>query len=110
MNAVDIEAIVARAEANEAQRAIDMPDAEAAVRAMWAGYQRLRELGWREACYCPKDGSAFEVIEPGSTGIHRCTYSGEWPTGTYLVESANDWWPSHPVLFRHIAEPAGVRP
>jgi hypothetical protein len=103
MQKVDIEAIVAATEAKEAQRAIDMPDVETAIRAMWAGYQRLRELGWREAMYCPKDGSAFEVIEPGSVGIHYCTYSGEWPTGSWWVESAGDIWPSHPILFRPIA-------
>lgn len=96
---VDIEAIIASAEAKEAQRAIDMPDEKSAILAMWAAYQRLRELGWREAMYCPKDGSFFDVVEPGSTGIHACQYWGEWPTGHYMIHDG-DIWPSHPALFR----------
>lgn len=99
MKKVDIEAIIASAEAKEAQRAIDMPDEKSAILAMWAAYERLRELGWREAMYCPKDGSMFSVIESGSTGIHTCNYEGEWPTGKYWLYDG-DIWPSHPVLFR----------
>lgn len=104
MSHIDIEKIIADAEAKEAKRATDMPDDKSALTAMFQAYQRLRELGWREAMYCPKDGSTFEVIEAGSAGIHFCTYSGEWPTGSYWLQSAGDLWPSNPILFRLIQQ------
>jgi hypothetical protein len=76
-----------------------MPDERAAIKAMFEAYQRLQELGWREAIYCPKDGTHFQSIEPGSTGIHDCDYQGEWPKGTWWVYDG-DIWPSHPCLFK----------
>lgn len=66
------------------------------IEKMFAAYDELRKLGWREAVFCPKDGTVFEVIEPGSTGIHDCRYEGEWPTGGWWVEDG----PSYPILFR----------
>jgi hypothetical protein len=88
------------AEGEKEKRAITMPDEQSAIDALFEAYQRLRELGWREAIYCPKDGSIFQVIEAGSTGIHNCSYSGEWPTGTWFVHHTGDLWPSRPILFR----------
>ena len=81
---------VTRAEADEMiagwdreqkERADRMPTERDAIVAMWEARQRLIELGWREAVYCPKDGSPFQVIEAGSTGIFDAWYSGEWPNG-----------------------------
>jgi len=83
-----------------AERAAKLPDEKTAIRAMFEAFDRLRELGWREAIYCPKDGSAFEVIEPGSTGVFRCHYEGEWPKGSWWIEDDGDLYPSHPILFR----------
>jgi hypothetical protein len=69
-----------RAEADEVMRQCDeaeakrrelMPDEQTAVRMLFEAFQRLKELGWKEACYCPKDGSEFQAIEAGSTGFHR---------------------------------------
>lgn len=77
-----------------------MPTEQDALRTMFAAYQRLKELGWNDAIYCPKDGSSFDVIEPGSTGIHRAHYSGDWPKGSWWVEDAGDLWPSRPILYR----------
>lgn len=87
-------------EATRKARAAKLPDEKAALDAMCEAYHRLHELGWRDATYCPKDGSGFAVIEAGSTGIHHCTYSGEWPNGTWLVHGDDDLWPSKPILFR----------
>lgn len=92
--------IMAHIAAREAKRAADMPDERAAIDAMFEAFQRLKELGWREARYCPKDGSSFDVIEPGSTGIHRGHYEGTWPTGSWWLEDGGDLWPSRPILFR----------
>jgi len=47
----------------------DMPDSISAVRLMERARNRLSRLGWQPASYCPKDGSAFAVMEAGSTGI-----------------------------------------
>jgi hypothetical protein len=95
--------------AAKAKRAEEMPDIQAALRVMTNAYHRLEELGFTPAIYCPKDGSAFEVIEAGSSGIHRCHYSGEWPTGSWLIEDGGDLWPSSPILFRLYPDDAANR-
>lgn len=88
------------ARACKAKRAEDMPTEQDALNVMWDAFSRLRSLGWREIMYCPKDGSTFLVIEPGSTGIFECTYQGDWPTGTWWTLDAGDQWPSRPILFK----------
>ena len=69
--------------ANE-RRAEAMPDTVAALSTICDGRERLLELGWREATYCPKDGSVFAIIQYGSTGIFYASYHGEWPSGKLL--------------------------
>lgn len=82
------------------KRAEAMPTEADAIECMFDAFQRLKELGWKEAIYCPKDGTPFDVIEAGSTGIHDCIYVGEWPDGHWWVLSAGDQWPSRPILFK----------
>jgi len=77
-----------------------MPTDQDAINLMNAAYNRLKRLGWKEAVYCPKDGSSFEAIEPGSTGIHQTHYDGEWPNGHWWVAAGGDLWPSRPCLYR----------
>lgn len=96
----EADALWAEAEARREKRAADMPTEQDAIKAMFGAWLRLKELGWREAEYCPKDGSVFQVIEPGSTGIHDCSYDGDWPKGTWWIHAENDLWPSRPVLFK----------
>lgn len=96
-------------ERRRAERAAKLPDERSAIEAMFEAWLRLKELGWSEAIYCPKDGSAFEVIEPGSTGIFRCHYDGDWPKGTWRVEDGGDLWPSRPILFRLYPEDEAKR-
>lgn len=96
----EADAILAHADAAKAKREADMPDERSAIEAMWSAFQRLRELGWREAMYCPKDGSNFLVIEAGSTGIHPAFYSGEWPTGHTMTGEGEWCGPGHPILFK----------
>lgn len=86
-------------EAKQQERAKKMPDEESALAQMMEAFTRLKELGWREAIYCPKDGSMFSAIEAGSTGVHKCNYQGEWPTGSWWVYDG-DMWPSRPILWR----------
>ena len=92
-------AIWEAAECRRKERAERMPDEQSAVNALFEAYQRLRELGWTDPVYCPKDGSHFKVIEPGSTGIHDGASWGGWPNGPWNVFDG-DIWPSRPVLFR----------
>lgn len=89
-----------RCEEAQKDRAARMPDEETALRVLQDAYQRLKELGWREAIYCPKDRSLFEVIEVGSTGVHDCYYEGRWPDGSWWIVGDGDLWPSRPILFR----------
>jgi hypothetical protein len=103
-------AVFAAWERSKRRRAREMPTEQDALEVMFRGWYRLKELGWRDAIYCPKDGSSFLVVEPGSTGIHRAHYWGEWPTGTWFVEDGGDLYPSTPTLFKLIeGEPAPPR-
>lgn len=91
-------------EANEQRKRDLMPTEKSAINAMFDGYDRLRAFGWQDAIYCPKDGSAFQVIEAGSTGVHTAHYEGEWPKGTWWLHDEGDLWPSRPILFRLFPE------
>ena len=93
-------AMVAEIEARKRDLAERLPDEAACLRAMGDAWQRLKELGWREAIYCPKDGTPFDAIEFGSTGIHDCHYEGEWPNGHWWIHEDGDLCPSQPVMFR----------
>ena len=99
----EAQALVELARLQQAERAERLPDVETALTVMTQAWHRLRELGWREAMYCPKDGSMFEVIEAGSSGIHVAYYHGEWPNGWWIADEG-DSWPSHPILWRPITE------
>lgn len=92
--------IIAACHKAKAARDAAMPDERAALRSLTNSHIRLTDLGWRDACYCPKDGSSFDVIEAGSSGIHTAHYSGEWPSGSWWIEGDGDLWPSRPILFR----------
>ncbi len=96
----EADSLQAAVDAGKARRAEQMPDEKTAIHAMWEAWMRLKDLGWNEAIYCPKDGSEFKAIEAGSTGIHRCRYDGDWPTGHWWIIGDDDLYPSRPVLFR----------
>lgn len=80
----EAEAIWNACEADKARRAETMPTTDDALSALSSAKERLRELGWRSAIYCPKEGQEFAVIEWGCTGIFPAVYHGEWPTGKLL--------------------------
>lgn len=81
----------------ERLRAERMPDEQAAIRALCDAHQRLKDFGWKEPMYCPKDGSHFHIIELGSTGIFEGAYIGEWPNGRW------DSWDEHDSYCSSIA-------
>lgn len=101
----EAESIMRDIELEDARRKEAMPDEQAAIKAFFDAWLRLQDFGWKQAIYCPKDGSVFEIIEPGSTGIHKCHYQGDWPKGTWLVHGDYDLWPSRPALFRPLIHP-----
>lgn len=81
-------------------RQLRLPDEDTCRKAMFDAYDRLKEFGWREAIYCPKDGTHFDAIEAGSTGIFESWYEGEWPDGHWYALDGGDIWPARPILFR----------
>ena len=94
------DAIWNAAAAQERARAEAMPTEKDALSAFHQAATRLQELGWKSPIYCPKDGTAFDVIEVGSSGIHECFYLGDWPTGMWCIPCEGDIWPSRPALFK----------
>lgn len=98
----EADALLRSVEANDARRKELMPDEQAALCMLFDAWQRLKELGWNDAIYCPKDGRLFEVVECGSTGIHKCSYEGEWPNGRWWIHEDGDLSPSRPTLFRDL--------
>lgn len=72
------------------------------LKKMHDAFEGLKANGWKEAIYCPKDGSPFLGIEAGSTGVFRCHYDGDWPNGLWWAEDNGDLWPSNPVLWKPI--------
>ena len=92
--------LLAAIERSDTAQAKRMPDVRAALDQMFDAFDRLRKLGWRDAIYCPKDGTVFESISAGSTGIRDCHYEGEWPKGSWWTHDDGDLWPSRPILFR----------
>jgi hypothetical protein len=105
----EAEELLAHCDAAKAKRAADMPTEKDALNAMHEAYTRLCELGWREAIYCPKDGTWFQAIEAGSTGVFQCQYSGEWPNGSWWIADADDLWPAHPILHKLSPEDEAAR-
>lgn len=94
--------LLVRNEEKRAARAALMPDQEAAVSALNEAFERLKDLGWREGVYAPKNGTVFETLEAGSTGVHHCHYSGKWPDGYWMTACDRDLYPSSsaPLLYR----------
>jgi hypothetical protein len=108
----EADALLAAVDAAEKDRAARMPDEKAAIHALFDAWLRLKELGWRDAVYCPKDGTPFQIIEAGSTGIFDAYYQGEWPDGYIISHDEHDSYvsrPSHTILFKP-ADEAASRP
>ena len=93
------DALWASAEAEKEKRHADMPTERDAIQQLWAAQKRLKELGWQNPIYAPKDGSPLDIIELGSTGIHRGHYEGKWPDGSWWIADG-DLWPCRPALAR----------
>ena len=77
-----------------------LPTEQDAINIISYAQQRLKQLGWNDIIYCPKDGNPFDAIEVGSTGIHQCVYEGKWPKGSWWLLGDGDMWPSRPIMYR----------
>lgn len=95
------QAILANAIARQKARAELMPDDATAIRYATDAVHRLHELGWRDVMYAPCDGSPLELIEPGSSGIHRGYRDAE---RRFWIDDG-DTWPSSPMLWRGVTAP-----
>ena len=95
----EMDELMANIEKEKVARAEKMPDEKAAIAQMFEAYERLKELGWKDIIYCPKDGGMFSSLEVGSTGIHETNYTGEWPNGSWWSYDG-DQWPAHPAMWR----------
>ena len=92
----------AAADRARAERAERLPKVQDCLLEMLRAKERLREFGWSDGIYAPKDGTVFEVIEFGSTGIFDCRYHGEWPDGHWMTFDGGDVYPSSsaPLMYR----------
>lgn len=77
-----------------------MPTEESAILALHHAWTRLKDFGWQDPVYAPKDGSRLDILELGSKGIHCGTYEGEWPTGRWWLHGDGDMWPTRPAMAR----------
>lgn len=102
LTAEECDGIWAAVEAQRVRRQTAMPDEQSAIRALQDAVERLKDFGWRDWVYCPKDGSSFDVLELGSTGIHRGYYHGEWPTGVVVTGEGLDCGPSRHVILHRL--------
>lgn len=92
----DIEAIIAEIARKAKERAERIPDTQAALRLMFDCCERLKELGWRDMMYAPRDMRAEQVITWGSTGIFAAQRIGD----SWFVEDGGDLWPSEPLMYQ----------
>lgn len=84
MNAIDArlmdsETLFASIQATIAKRAADMPTEENAMAAMQGAFDRLKDLGWKEAMYCPKDGTLLDARRRRSVALPACAVQAHGP-------------------------------
>jgi len=97
MDFMDLEALWAECEGARRTRAADMPTEQRAINKLFEAWLRLKELGWNDAIYAPKDGTEVLFIECGSTGIHE----GHMDEKRRIwLHDDGDLAPSHAVLFK----------
>ena len=67
------------------------PAEQRAIDAMYRAREYLKKnYGWNDIIYCPKDGTHFQIIENGSTGIFDGWYEGQWADGYWMVSDGQD--------------------
>lgn len=76
-------AIWEECERKDAERAKTYPDSLSCLRAMSSAEERLKQLGWRDGRYCPRDGSTFATCQVGSTGMWKGFWSEDSSKDTF---------------------------
>lgn len=109
MSIIDVHEILREAEAQKQARAEQLPTEYDCLRVMQQAFYRLKEMGWNEASYAPKDGGYFQAIEFGCAKPMECCYLGEWPSGRFFAAEAGDLWPSRPSLYKSLDEKKGTQ-
>lgn len=66
---------------------------------MWEHFQLLKQFGWNDAMYAPRDGRPFLSISAGSTGVHECVRHDD---GHFWIYDG-DLWPANPILWKPLA-------
>lgn len=89
-----------RIEARAKARRQRVPTEEDAFRLSHDCFERLKELGWREIQYCPKDGTEFDAYCFGDLVSFDCTYEGQWPDGMWVQHDEDDSIVCYPSLWR----------
>lgn len=92
--------IMARVEAETKRRTELMPTEQDAARMLFSAWARLKELGWRETMYGPTN-QTVQLIEPGSSGIHKGQRWADWPEKTWWIDGDS---PSNPCLFKALED------
>lgn len=77
LSSEEAKAIWDRVKQIDEERAAQMPTARDALSVLGGAVDRLKTLGWRDARYCPRDGSPFAVCEIGSTGMWSAFFHDE---------------------------------
>lgn len=80
-------------------------DERPAIDRLYSAYRDLLAHGWQDAMYAPKDGTEIEIIEMGSTGIHKVAWASfdHKPLDSCSCFFGDaEGYPSHPVLFRKL--------
>ena len=90
--------IMARIDAHTKRMEELMPTEQDAARMMCDAFNRLKKLGWKETCYGPTN-KTVQLIESGSSGIHKGQRWNEWPEKTWWIDGDS---PSNPCLFKPI--------
>lgn len=62
----------------------------------------IKQDGWRDIIYCPKDGTEFLAWSPEYKTPFICKYMGNWPNGSWWAFCSGDMWPALPILFKEI--------
>ena len=93
------------AESAEKERAELEPFAHPAMADISRLTSELRNAGWNDIAYCPKDGTVFLAWSPINGPLpYRCSYDGEWPNGSWWACTCGDIWPDRPVLFKPLPQ------
>jgi hypothetical protein len=91
--------------AGNGEYAVRPSDDQSGIARLYSAYRDLLAAGWREAMYAPKDGTEIEIIEMGSTGIHKvawCSFGHKPLDSCGCFFGGAEGYPSHPVLYRLI--------